>query len=697
MENASAITVIESTKNEVRAINDAVIQAKENFQIAWVDLALKLLDLTAKMKRVGDHKPYWRTYLGCENFEDYCESKLNLSHATCYQLIASLRFINKYRPELLKAHLKDQGSVEIPSYTKIRLIKAAKKKLDKKLNSDDALAKTNAFIDLSIKPSTSVRELDAEIKTITGGPKPIDEYKQKLRKFIASGKDSLMPAVIDKNYQATQLWMNELNDLAHGEDCTRVQNPRIRRLIVASSVRKDRYTKKILNRVREIDPTIDTVYIGVKELLDEDDDRDEEGHKILFPSQMNGGAKYWYSKESLVLRDRGSSSFIETFPSPGTIVENLGTVLKLGFHCRSICNYCYLQGGKYPWQELYINLERVKSELEVEAYVHTSLLTVWSAYSFYHKKATDKVPPAFDKMGNQLLRKAFNRQHINSEEEAIEYLQDNLNKLLTKLKVNVDERKLARIIKGIPTYYERNKKSSLMLNVGEYTDIIASEPISHHMKSIFDDIIDKYNNYNVSIWTKSVHFDEILKHNGKGRVFFTIGINTKHIIEKYETGTASLDERIEGIKKLQAGKGYKIRLNLEPIIKYDGCEQEYVDIIHYVMKRIDPDQITGLTMGTTRLRTDMVWKIRRNHPTSDLLNNMEEFDEYDLDDKRLRYDYDFRISIYRKLIKAFREYSDKPITLGAEVPEIWKEIGLDKKSYMKNQVYQYGDDGEKDQ
>jgi len=330
----------------------------------------------------------------------------------------------------------------------------------------------------------------------------------------------------------------------------------------------------------------------------------------------------------------------------------------------------------------------MKEEIQVENFVYPTILTVWSAYSFYIEKTTNKIPSGLNGLGNK-IREKFIKSAVKSDADAIKYLKDNIDKLLSELGVKSDSFKLKQIVKNLSEYYRENKKQKLVLNIGEYTDIIAGDPISNQMKFIYDEILGKHSDIDISVWTKSTNFEEVLKHDGQDRITFTIGLNTPAIIKKYEHGTASLEERIEGIKKLQSKGGYKIRLCIEPILRYPNCEAEYVDLVDTVMKSINPSQIEELIMGGVRFRKDMVWRIQRNLPWTDLFSNMEEFEEYDLDDRRLRYSEEFRIQIYKQLINAIRKHTSARISLGAEIPEMWDWVELDRYDFMKQQVYQY--------
>ncbi|MBC8400902.1 MAG: hypothetical protein ISR95_00365 [Candidatus Marinimicrobia bacterium] len=684
MNNNNLIPIDETLKNEIERLTKTIQNAQQNMARAWITIATNLRDLKSKINVVGDRKTNWQAYTGEDSFKDYCENRLQVSDKTAYQWLDGLTFIESNRPELIEAYNEGGEGVLLPEYTKVRLLVAKGKYLQS--SSHDSY---DEVVGRVFDNTITRTELEGEVKKILnpgnvnigGDPteaKVVEIPPTPTEKMLTGAKNHLMPLLKKDDKQAVGQWVNELLEKNSGKTSTRVENLGFKRIIVADSAQGKSYANEIIKRARTLDPTIDLLYAGSK----------KEKDNLTFPSQLDPHGKYWYSKESLLLRDRGESTFIETFPSPGNIVENLGTMLKLGFHCRSNCEFCYLQGGKYPWQELFTNVDRVKEEIGVENFVYPAILTVWSAYSFYIEKTTYKITSGIHALGNK-IRRNFIKSQVKSDAVAIKYLKDNIETLLSELGVKSDSAKLKQIKNNIPKYYNENKKQKLVLNVGEYTDIIANDPISNQMKFVYDEILGKHRDIDISVWTRSTNFEEVLKYNGQDRVMFTIGLNTPTIIKKYEHGTASLEERIEGIKKLQSRGGYKIRLCIEPILLYPNCETEYVDLIRTVMKSIDPSQIDELIMGGVRFRKDMVWKIQRNHPWTDLFQNMEEFEEYDLNDKRLRYSEEFRIRIYKQLIKTFRQYSEARISLGAEIPEMWDWVELDRHAFIKQQVYQY--------
>jgi len=671
-------------QQEIDQIKSSIVNAKKEMGNAWLALAINLRSLRKKMDDVGDYRSMWNSYVGADSFKDYCKRILNFSDKTCYQLIDSLQFIRNTRPQLITDFKTNNLAVDVPPYSKIVPLVGKIEKL-KNLSPE----KFNEVVESTYDNSVSRRDNDRKINAILSGQpiieaeiieKQVDKVEELINGYIDNSKKDLIKYVKQDNHEQIGQWVHGLTGLSELRTSGRPEVLSFKRIIIHPSSHGKKYTKEIVDRVKNINPLVEIVYLGSKNGI----------APLSFPSQLSLHGKYWYMKESLVLREF-NSPFIESFPSPGDIVEDLGTMLKLGFHCRSVCQYCYLQGSNQYWQALYTNKDEVKKELLFEPFVHRSVQTIWSTYSFYNKQSTYKIPKGLEGVGND-IRAEYKKTGVNSDLKAIKYLKDNINSLLDPLIVGLEDAKIKKIKKEIPLYYEHNRQYRLVLNSGEYTDLIASDPISHHMKFIIKEIVKKHDDIGISIWTKSANFSEAVKHKVEKRVQFTIGINTEHVIQTYERGTATLEERIEGIKRLQANGSYRIALCLEPIIQYADCEEEYVSLIDKIMKEIDPEKIVEFKMSCLRIRPSTAGIARRNHPYSDLFSTMVKWPEFTQKDKRKRYDKDFRANIYMKVIEVYRQYSTSPITLGAEIPKMWKWVGLDRHAFMKQQVYQYPGD-----
>lgn len=77
-----------------------------------------------------------------------------------------------------------------------------------------------------------------------------------------------------------------------------------------------------------------------------------------------------------------------------------------------------------------------------------------------------------------------------------------------------------------------------------------------------------------------------LKHNGHTR--FRVSVNTRYIIDKYEHGTCSLDQRAEVARALLEA-GYPTGFIIAPIMVYDGWKDGYRDLIDILAEKVGAD------------------------------------------------------------------------------------------------------------
>ena len=102
----------------------------------------------------------------------------------------------------------------------------------------------------------------------------------------------------------------------------------IKRIIVTDSAKSYPKTRDIINNAKSKLNITNIIYLN--------------NDKPTFPAGSTDRQKLEYMKETLVITTRKSTPFITTFASPGKIVEDLGTILTLGWHCSYNCNFCYL-------------------------------------------------------------------------------------------------------------------------------------------------------------------------------------------------------------------------------------------------------------------------------------------------------------------------------------------------------------------
>ena len=447
------------------------------------------------------------------------------------------------------------------------------------------------------------------------------------------------------------------------------------RLFISPQAREISRTDDIITRTKILNKNIKIIYI----------DTQTPDRPTLSPDKL-----YNYLKESLVICTRSSSTnFIETFASPGKIAENLGVNGKIYYHCPLRCQFCYLDasGQGTRWNRVYVDWERFKAAAIKEILVNRIALTLWSAISFLEKKPLDKVPANFKEICDKTIRKdvLLSRNKIDSDKSAISYLKKNL-----KVFLNV-KGDIKNIKQSIPLYYDQNLNKELWINIGEYSDLISIDHITNFLTEVTR-WVQEDNAPMFSFRTKCANLERAITLPANNRIKITMNLNTQSVIDKYEIGTSSLDERIKSINGIIERGDIIVQLAIEPIIKYKNYKKEYEHLVNRIVTEIDLTNVRSIKFGAVRYKSALITTIKKNIPHTDLFNNKQNLVEPKIGDKRWRYSSEERISIYNSIIKSFGKSNHDKLGLAAEDPDIWDAVGLNKAQIHNDIVYQYSDD-----
>jgi DNA repair photolyase len=449
-----------------------------------------------------------------------------------------------------------------------------------------------------------------------------------------------------------------------------------KRIFVSESALSYSRTQKIIERVKKLNNKVKVIYISTN---------------TPPRPKLKGKALYKYLKESLVICKR-SAKYMEIFASPGNVVENMGVMGKIHFHCPLQCSFCYLNvaGRGTPWTRIYVDVENFYDQAVKERIVYRIVQSLWCAISFYQKIAFDKVPDNFKKVCDEIIRKKVLRKRdgINNDKEAINYIKNNIRMFFAEMNVELLDNDEIKLKKKIEEYYLINAGKPLSINISEYSDVLSLDHITNVMDELMK-YVNKDKEFNIKFRTKAANIDNLLKYNGNNQVRITFGLNTEYVINNFEIGSASLTERIEAVNKLLMRGGYKIDLSVEPIIMYDNYENDYKKLIKRIKKEIDLSRIENFKFGTVRYKTVLKNFIERNFSESDLISSYDMLVEPEKGDKRWRYSKDERIKIYSIIKDELKGIKNIKLGLGAEVPDLWDELGLDKARVHCNVVYQY--------
>lgn len=445
----------------------------------------------------------------------------------------------------------------------------------------------------------------------------------------------------------------------------------------------DAITADVIKRIQAMNPGIPIIHLASV----------QDGN----PTGKTSVERWKQRRDTLVLSHR-TTPFLNTFASPGKIVERMGVILNMAWQCPSKCQYCYLQSVLPADRVIYTNLGDLNREVSVEPYVHRAVLVLWTILSFWRKQAQMKVPVNF-KEAAEFIRERFVADNISSKNEAVDLFDEILRKRPSPLYwilqgKNPDHRLKVRDLKVgqavLSEYYDKNFAYFPRINAAEFTDLIALDHLCGHSNVMMEQI-SRVSDITFTVRTKSAYVDELVRHDGDNRVNVAINFNTPYAIERYEQGTATLDERIHAAQKVQSAQGIRLSVVIEPVIKYPGYEKEYISLVRQVMKSLDPNKIEDIAISCVRYGGKTKSLVQRNHPSTDLFDESQGLLPPEVKKDRWRYPLDERVKMYQLIFAEFRKYTSAYFRIGAETPDAWEGLGYDAAALMQKSVYQYGD------
>jgi len=209
-------------------------------------------------------------------------------------------------------------------------------------------------------------------------------------------------------------------------------------------------------------------------------------------------------------------------------------------------------------------------------------------------------------------------------------------------------------------------RGKVTFNMGEMLDSLALDHITG-LTTMLVPLFAGFSNAYLMLLTKSSNIDNLLAIEPNDHTVVSWSLNSQQIIETYELGTASLDERINAAKLCQ-DHGYRIRFRIDPGILYPDWQAGYADLIERILTAIRPENIT---LGTLRLlpshfrfAAEMYGSRARNLCRRNFIKGAS--------DSKLRYPRKERTEFYNFLIDTIRSFDKNvSISLCRETSEVW--------------------------
>ncbi|MGB9764518.1 MAG: SPL family radical SAM protein [Candidatus Saccharicenans sp.] len=226
----------------------------------------------------------------------------------------------------------------------------------------------------------------------------------------------------------------------------------------------------------------------------------------------------------------------------------------------------------------------------------------------------------------------------------------------------------------LDTFFENKKNRILRVGTGELGDSLALDNLTEN--SIFlAGLFRGKENFFLELKTKTDNIEQLLKIKALPNVIIAWSLNTERIIETEEKGTANLENRLRAALQV-INHGYRVAFHFDPIIYYQGWEQEYQEIIKKLFKLIPLEKIAWISLGTLRFPAAFVKILRRRFPNNEIYS--QEFIKSW--EGKYRYPRPLRTRIYLEMKRMIAEFkAENQIYLCMESALVWRDFLAENK------------------
>jgi len=235
------------------------------------------------------------------------------------------------------------------------------------------------------------------------------------------------------------------------------------------------------------------------------------------------------------------------------------------------------------------------------------------------------------------------------------------------IKININYDKMFKQIQKLVS----DNSHKIHFNFGEMLDSLALDHITN-LTTLLIPLFKNFNNAYLMMLTKSSNIDNLLKIKPNHQVVVSWSLNPQVVIDKYELGTASLDERINAAKQCQK-YGYRIRFRIDPGILCNNWKTVYESLLKKILTHTEPENITIGMLRLFKGHINLSVKAYNLKTDSNIFRSLQEPAE----DGKLRYTLKQRIEFYRFLIDAILCYKKKvSIGICRESQEIYDSLNF---------------------
>ena len=164
-------------------------------------------------------------------------------------------------------------------------------------------------------------------------------------------------------------------------------------------------------------------------------------------------------------------------------------------------------------------------------------------------------------------------------------------------------------------------------------------------------------------------------------------INTPAVSAREEWKTAKLDEKLDAARRC-ADHGFRVAFHFDPMIHYEGWQQDYEELVNTLFNRFQAFEIAWLSVGSLRFNKELKDVIRCRFPKSEILYG----EIVRGTDGKYQYFKPIRVEMYARMIEWIRNRSlSSTVYLCMETQDVFQKV-FDWTPSLKGDLGRYMDE-----
>jgi len=207
------------------------------------------------------------------------------------------------------------------------------------------------------------------------------------------------------------------------------------------------------------------------------------------------------------------------------------------------------------------------------------------------------------------------------------------------------------------------------IGTGEFTDSL----IWGKWSDLNQRLVERFASQSHSVLelkTKTVSITPFASLAHHRKTILSWSLNSLSVAKAEERGTASVTARLQAAQTCESW-GYPVAFHFDPVVIYDGCEEDYEEILEQVFAHVSPQSIVWISIGTFRFMPPLKPVIQQRFPDSSIV-----YGEFipGLDGK-MRYFKPLRIRIYQHMVSVIRKFApDLTVYFCMEDDDVWGQV-----------------------